>query len=81
MAGHDALREAATGLAKPLIQGRPMFFGAYTMDANGLAIEMSVGKGEAKRMETVWIAAPFEVLGLCRDPNGARLGEVAALAR
>ena len=51
------------------------------MDASGLTVEKEVGRGEAKRTETRWIAAPFEVLGACRDPHGGRLGQGAAMAR
>ena len=36
----------------------------------------SAGKGETKSTETVWISAPFEVLGGCRDPHGAGWGKV-----
>ncbi len=72
----DALREAAVGLAKPFDPG-PAYvsFGPYTMGASGLTIE-EVRKGKAKQSETIWIAAPFEVLGACRDPHGGGWGKV-----
>ena len=46
------------------------------MDASGLAIEIERGRGDAKRLETVRISAPFEVLGECRDPHGPAWGKV-----
>ncbi|MGO4869846.1 MAG: DUF927 domain-containing protein [Roseiarcus sp.] len=45
------------------------------MTAKGLTVEVEKGKGENKTTETVWIAAPFEVLGACRDPHGAAWGK------
>jgi hypothetical protein len=73
-----ALRKAAAvGLAKPFDPG-PAFisFSPYTMDASGLTMEKEVGRGENKGPETVQIAAPFEVLGACRDPQGGGWGKV-----
>ena len=46
------------------------------MDATGLAIEIDRKQGETKRTETLWIAAPFEVLGASRDPHGGDWGKV-----
>ena len=73
----DALRKSATALAKPLDSG-PSFVSIppYTMDAGGLTVEKTVGRGEARRTETFQIAAAFEVLGTCRDPRGACWGKV-----
>ena len=70
------LRKAAASLAKAFDPG-PAYvsFGPYTMDAGGLAVEKEVGRGEAKRTETARIAAPFEVLGACRDPHGGGWGK------
>lgn len=51
-------------------------FGPYTMDASGLAVENEVGRGKARWTETVWISAPFEVLGQCRDPHGRAWGKM-----
>jgi putative DNA primase/helicase len=76
---HDlaALRKAAASLAMPFDPGPAyLSFPPYTMDARGLAIEKEVGRGEAKRRETVRIAAPFEVLGACRDHKGGGWGNV-----
>jgi uncharacterized protein (DUF927 family) len=72
-----ALRKAAAGLAKPFDPG-PAYvsFGPYMMDGGGLSVEIEHGRGEAKRTETVRIAAPFEVLGACRDPQGTGWGKV-----
>jgi putative DNA primase/helicase len=72
-----ALRKAAAGLAAPFDPG-PAFlsFPPYTMTARGLTVEKEVGKGEAMRTVAHWIAAPFEVLGACRDPQGAGWGKV-----
>jgi hypothetical protein len=70
-----ALRKAAAGLAKPFNPGPAyLSFPPYTMDARGLTVEKEVGKGEAKRKESHWIAAPFEVLGpvaIRTGPDGA----------
>jgi putative DNA primase/helicase len=69
-----ALRKAAASLAKPFDPG-PAYVSCppYTMDANGLAMEKPNRKGET---ETFRIAAPFEVLGACRDPHGSAWGKL-----
>lgn len=71
-----ALRKAAVKLAKPYEPG-PAFisWGAFTMDAGGLSMEIERGKGENKTTETVWIAAPFEIIGATRDPHGRGWGK------
>jgi putative DNA primase/helicase len=46
------------------------------MDASGLAIEKTCSKGVTKQTEIHWIAAPFEVLGACRDPQGSAWGKM-----
>jgi putative DNA primase/helicase len=71
-----ALRKAAASLAKPFDPG-PAYLsvGRYAMDASGLTVETERGQGEAKRTEAVWIAAPFEVLGACRDSYGGGWGK------
>jgi uncharacterized protein (DUF927 family) len=71
------LRKTAANLAK-LFDPGPAYlsFGAYTMDARGLTIDRESGKGESKTTVSVRIAAPFEVLGACRDPVGAGWGKV-----
>jgi putative DNA primase/helicase len=72
-----ALRRAAAGLAAPFDPGPAyLSFPPYTMDARGLTVEKEVGKGEEKQKESHWIAAPFEVLGACRDPHGAGWGKL-----
>ena len=72
-----ALRKAAARLAKPFDPG-PAYVSSppYTMNASGLAVEKEVGRGEAKRQESVWISGPFEVLGACRDPPGGGWGKL-----
>jgi uncharacterized protein (DUF927 family) len=72
-----ALRKAAVELAKPFHPG-PAYrsFGAYTMDARGLTLEVEKRRGGNKTTVPVRIAAPFEILGACRDPHGAGWGKV-----
>ncbi|PZR80851.1 MAG: hypothetical protein DLM68_18775, partial [Hyphomicrobiales bacterium] len=72
----DALREAAAGLAKPFEPG-PQFvsWGDFTMSTDGLATEVTKGKGENAPVQTVWIASAFEVIGACRDPHGRGWGK------
>ena len=69
-----ALRKTAVSLAKPFDPG-PAYVSCppYTMDASGLAVERPNRKGQT---EAFWIAAPFEVLGACRDPNGGGWGKL-----
>jgi putative DNA primase/helicase len=44
-------------------------FGSFTMNEKGLTVEVpSKKKGEGVR--SLWISAPFEILGRVRDPNG-----------
>ncbi len=50
-------------------------FKPYKMTAKGLTVEIEKRKGEKTITETVWIAAPFEVLGASRDPNGRGWGK------
>jgi putative DNA primase/helicase len=73
----DALHKAAGGLAKPFEPGPPASgsIGVPKMGAKGLTVEVK-GKGENKTTEKVWIAAPFEVLGECRDPRGESWGKL-----
>jgi hypothetical protein len=69
-----ALRKAAAGVAKPFDPGPAyLSFPPYTMDAGGLSMEKTRGKMDTET-ETLWIAAPFEVLGECRDPEGGDWG-------
>lgn len=76
MAHLVAPRKAAVGLAKSF-EGGPQFisYGAFTMDAGGLTQEATKGRGDSATTETVWIAAPFEILGLARDPHGRSWGK------
>ncbi|WP_051134236.1 DUF927 domain-containing protein [Methylocystis sp. ATCC 49242] len=72
-----ALRKAAAAHFAKQHETGPNYVscGAFTMDANGLTTEVEKGRGENKTIETVWIAAPFEVLGATRDPNGREWGK------
>lgn len=45
-------------------------FGTFTMDQSGLRVQTMKGRGEKAVAETVWVSAPFEILGRVRDPNG-----------
>jgi hypothetical protein len=72
-----ALRNAVAGLAKPFDPGVAyLSLPPYTMDAGGLVIDCERGRGAAKTIERVWISAPFEILGACRDPRGAGWGKM-----
>ena len=49
---------------------------AFTMDVDdGLTKDSQIGSGKNPDIETVWISAPFEVLGACRDPHGREWGK------
>ncbi len=71
-----ALRKSAVGFVEPYHQA-PQFvdWGDFTMDARGLTQEVTKGRGENATTENVWIAAPFEILGACRDPHGRAWGK------
>lgn len=45
-------------------------FDSYSMNSDGLIAEIAKGKGEGATTETVWVSAPFEVIGRARDPHG-----------
>lgn len=52
-------------------------FGPFTMDEHkGLTKQQRVGRGKEATIETLWISAPFEVLGACRDPHGKAWGKL-----
>jgi putative DNA primase/helicase len=72
----QALRKKVEDLAEPFDPG-PAFVsvGLYSMNAKGLWKEVEHGRGRDKSSEDVWVSAPFEVLGLCRDPHGAGWGK------
>ena len=73
----DALRKAAAGLAKSFEPGSvPVSIGVPKMGTKGLTVGIEKGKGAKKTTETVRIAAPFEVLGGCRDPRGENWGKL-----
>jgi putative DNA primase/helicase len=71
-----ALRKAAWGLRKPF-DSDPAFvsYGPYEMIPKGLHVEIEKGRGAAKTKERIWLAAAFEILGACRDPNGRDWGK------
>jgi uncharacterized protein (DUF927 family) len=71
-----ALRRAAVNLARPFDPG-PAFvsYGPFEMSADGLTIEVEKGRGETKANQNIWVAAPFEILGCCRDPHGREWGK------
>jgi putative DNA primase/helicase len=72
------LRRAAVGCAKPFdaTEGAPAYisFGKFKMDADGLYAESNRGRGNNSEVETVRVSAPFEVLGLGRNPQGRTWG-------
>ncbi len=71
-----ALRKATTCLAKPFDPGPAyLSFDPYTMEPGGRTIEKECGRGVARKTVSLWIAAPFEVLGACRDPHGGGWGK------
>ena len=71
-----ALRKTAAGLRKTFDPG-PAFvsYGAYEMEPDGLRVEVEKGRGESKTKASEWVAAPFEILGACRDPHGRGWGK------
>jgi putative DNA primase/helicase len=71
------LRKIVEDLAKSFDPG-PIFVSIwpYSMDANGLTIDVERGRGADKCTETLRIAAAFEVLGATRDPHGAGWGKL-----
>jgi putative DNA primase/helicase len=76
----EAPRREALNLAEPFDLGPAYIFSPpYTMDADGLAIEIEGGRGKEKRTESLWLAAPFEILGASRDPHGGAWGKTLRL--
>jgi hypothetical protein len=71
-----ALRKTAAGLCKAF-HPRPAFvsYGTHEMGPDGLHVEVEKGRGEAKTKASEWVAAPFEILGACRDPHGRGWGK------
>ena len=76
-AANQLERDSAPDEAKPFDPG-PAFisFPPYKMARNGLTMEKEVGKGDARKTETLWIAATFEIVGACRDAHGGSWGKV-----
>jgi uncharacterized protein (DUF927 family) len=73
----SALRKLAVSLAKAFDPGPDyLTFGPYKMDRNGLTMEKETGQGEVRKTEFVWIAAPFEIIGACRNAHGGGWGKV-----
>jgi putative DNA primase/helicase len=71
-----ALRKTAAGLRKTF-DPAPAFvsYGAYEMGPDGLRVGVEKGRGESKTKASEWIAASFEILGACRDPQGRGWGK------
>ena len=55
-------------------QAQFVCWGDFKMSAKGLHLEKKP-KAEGAEPESIWIAAPFEVLGACRDPHGNSWGK------
>jgi putative DNA primase/helicase len=73
----SAIRKLAASLAKLFDPGPDyLSFGPYKMDRDGLKMEKETGRGEARKTEFVWIAAPFEIIGACRDAHGGGWGKL-----
>jgi len=72
-----ALRKAAASLAKAF-DAPPAYvsFPPYTMDASGLNVDVQEGRGDNRQTVRHWVAAPFEILGECRDAHGGGWGKV-----
>ena len=73
-----ALRQAAVHCAKPFdaAERAPAYisFGRFTMDAGGLYTEVKRGRGDNSEVEIVRVSAPFEIIGLGRNPDGRGWG-------
>jgi putative DNA primase/helicase len=65
-----ALRKAVAIAADPYHAG-PAFvsFGGFTMNDNGLTIEIERGKGDSATTEDIWLSDAFEIVGRARDPH------------
>lgn len=73
----EALRWAAVDCGKPFdATEAPAYisFGRFTMDADGLNTEAKRGRGANSEIEIVRVSAPFEIVGLGRDPDGHSWG-------
>jgi putative DNA primase/helicase len=73
-----ALRLAAVACAKPFdaAESVPAYisFGKFTMDSDGLHTELKRGRGDNSEVEIVRVSAPFEIVGLGRNPHGRAWG-------
>ncbi len=71
-----ALRKTAAGLRKAFDPG-PAFvsYGTFEMGPDGLLVDVERGRGVNKTRASEWVAAPFEILGACRDPHGRGWGK------
>lgn len=71
-----ALRKAAVRLAKPFEAG-PSYvsWDAFMMDAGGLTMEVTKGRGGKSETVDEWVCSAFEVLGATRDPHGRDWGK------
>ena len=68
-------RKAAQSFAKRFDPGpRYVSYGAFDMTADGLAIEMEHGRGDAARTVKSGSRRPFEILGKSRNPQGGDWG-------
>jgi uncharacterized protein (DUF927 family) len=73
---HDALRKRAMKFArKGDTDPAYISWGDFTMDSHGLTVEIAKGRNADRTVETVRIAAPFEILGRSRDPRGSGWGK------
>jgi uncharacterized protein (DUF927 family) len=74
----EALRLTAFTSAKPFnaAEATPAYssYGKFTMNADGLHAEVKRGRGNNSVLEIVQISAPFEILGLGRNPDGKGWG-------
>ena len=67
--GAEAVR-AIVDQAEEVRPPQYISFGCYQMDAKGLALIVTKGKGDYQATESKLISGPFEILGRVRDPKG-----------
>jgi uncharacterized protein (DUF927 family) len=72
----STLRKTAYSLSKTYEPG-PSFvsWGTFTMGDEGLFTEVTRGRGNAAEVTSELVAAPFEILGATRNPNGNEWGK------
>lgn len=63
--------DETTTPAQPLVPP-PIYISTdrFRMNSDGLTTQVTRGRGESARTETLWISAPFEIIGRARDPSG-----------